>query len=322
MRKVIGIGETILDILFRNNQPTAAVPGGSVFNAIVSLARLGVKTCFISEVGDDHVGRLIKAYMQDNNIATDHIDTYAASKSPVSLAFLNDNNEAAYSFYKDYPEKRLDVDLPEVEKDDIVMIGSYYSVTPALRSKHLELLDAARDKGAIVFYDFNFRYPHKSEALKLASYMLENMEYAGIVRGSADDFMCLYDMNDADRIYNDKIRFYCRNFVYTQGSGNVSVRTDKLHKDYPIKPITTVSTVGAGDNFNAGLLFGLLRMGIGFDDLGNISERQWDEIVAYGITLASEACLSYGNSISVEFAAKIASADSNITLCYNTDTRR
>ena len=42
MRKVIGIGETILDIIFRNGQPTAAVPGGSVFNGIVSLAR---RTC-------------------------------------------------------------------------------------------------------------------------------------------------------------------------------------------------------------------------------------------------------------------------------------
>ncbi len=28
MRKVIGIGETILDILFKDSQPTAAVPGG------------------------------------------------------------------------------------------------------------------------------------------------------------------------------------------------------------------------------------------------------------------------------------------------------
>ena len=30
MRKVFGIGETILDIIFRNDQPQKAVPGGSV----------------------------------------------------------------------------------------------------------------------------------------------------------------------------------------------------------------------------------------------------------------------------------------------------
>ena len=46
MRKVIGIGETILDIIFEGNQPSAAVPGGSVFNGIVSLGRAGVNVFF------------------------------------------------------------------------------------------------------------------------------------------------------------------------------------------------------------------------------------------------------------------------------------
>ena len=39
MRKVIGIGETMLDIIFKDNKPIEAVPGGSTFNAIVSLPK-------------------------------------------------------------------------------------------------------------------------------------------------------------------------------------------------------------------------------------------------------------------------------------------
>ena len=42
MRKVIGIGETILDIIFKNDEPIGAVPGGSVFNGIISLGRSGI----------------------------------------------------------------------------------------------------------------------------------------------------------------------------------------------------------------------------------------------------------------------------------------
>ena len=41
-KRVIGIGETVLDILFKNDQPLKAVPGGSTFNSIVSLGRAGV----------------------------------------------------------------------------------------------------------------------------------------------------------------------------------------------------------------------------------------------------------------------------------------
>ena len=49
-------------------------------------------------------------------------------------------------FYKDYPRLRLDVTMPEIHRDDIVMIGSYYAVTPQLRDKVKELLDKAREK--------------------------------------------------------------------------------------------------------------------------------------------------------------------------------
>ena len=48
MRKVIGIGETILDIIFEGNQPSAAVPGVSVLIGIVSLGRAGLNVSFIS----------------------------------------------------------------------------------------------------------------------------------------------------------------------------------------------------------------------------------------------------------------------------------
>ena len=59
MRKVIGIGETILDIIFKNDTPIGAVPGGSMFNGLVSLGRAGLDTAFISETGNDRVGKTI-----------------------------------------------------------------------------------------------------------------------------------------------------------------------------------------------------------------------------------------------------------------------
>ena len=50
MRKVIGVGETVLDIVFKHEQPIGALPGGSVFNTIVSLGRVGADATFISAV--------------------------------------------------------------------------------------------------------------------------------------------------------------------------------------------------------------------------------------------------------------------------------
>lgn len=302
MRKVIGIGETILDIIFRNEQPSAANPGGSVFNSCISLARLGIPVTFISEVGDDHVGHSMLRFMQENGINTEGVEVYLDFKSPISLAFLNSQSDAEYSFYKTYPEKRLNIDLPKVQKDDIVMLGSYYSVTPALREKHVELLEAARKVGAIVFYDPNFRKPHKAEAWKLSSFILENMEYATIVRGSKEDFQVLYDIEGADKVYKDKVSFYCPNFIYTRGGDEISLRTPLVQKEYPVEPLNPVSTVGAGDNFSAGIIYGLIKEGISAEDVPHINEQIWDRIISYGCSMAKEVCLSYDNYISREFA--------------------
>ncbi len=303
MRKVIGIGETILDIIFRDGQPTAAVPGGSVFNAIVSLGRAGVPVQFISETGDDQVGRIILGFMEKNRISTEYVNVFPDGQSPVSLAFLDERSEAEYLFYKNYPKQRLDIEFPTLEKDDIVLMGSYYALNPALHDKILELLEQARNKQAIVYYDPNFRPAHKEEALKLAPSIIENLEYSNLVRGSQDDFFYMYGLTDADRIYREKIKFYCPNFLCTAGAGQIALRTRNVQKQYDIPPLEPVSSIGAGDNFNAGLIYGLLKHNVRYDSLNLMDEATWDKVVECGMKFAGEVCKSLNNYISTEFAA-------------------
>ena len=305
MRRVIGIGETILDILFKDNQPKVAVPGGSVFNGIISLGRAGANVTFISEVGGDKVGNIILDFMKENGVGTDNVVVYPDRRSSVSLAFLNEKNDAEYIFYKDYPNLRLDVEMPEVRGDDIIMFGSFYAITPQLRDKVKELLDKARKVGAIIYYDVNFRKTHAHEAIKLMPTILENFEYADIVRGSNEDFGYMFGMTDPDKVYQHKVSFYCPRFICTNGGEGLCLRTATLKKDYPVEPLQTVSTIGAGDNFNAGLVFGLLKNRIRKADLDELTEADWDKIIASGMSFSKEVCTSLDNYISKEFAEKL-----------------
>ena len=259
---------------------------------------------FISETGNDRVGNIILQFMRENNIPTDHVNVFPDGKSPVSLAFLNAQSDAEYIFYKDYPKQRLDVLFPKLEEDDIVMVGSYYALNPVLREKVLELLDQAREKKAIIYYDPNFRSSHKNEAMKLAPTIIENLEYADIVRGSLEDFLYMYNMQDIDKIYKDKIKFYCPRFICTAGGEKVALRTNLVNKDYPVEPLQAVSTIGAGDNFNAGLIYGLLKYDVRYRDLNNLNEEIWDKIIQCGKDFSAEVCGSFSNSVSVEFAKK------------------
>lgn len=72
-KRVIGIGETVLDILFKNDQVQKAVPGGSTFNSIVSLGRAGVPCAMVTEVGGDHVGDLICNFLVDNGVSSEYV---------------------------------------------------------------------------------------------------------------------------------------------------------------------------------------------------------------------------------------------------------
>ena len=303
MRKIIGIGETILDILFRDGKPQAAVPGGSVYNGIVALERMGMDVTFISETGNDMVGRIILDNMRENGVKTDSVNVFPDGKSPVSLAFLNERNDAEYIFYKDYPKLRLDVKMPEIGKDDILMIGSYYAVSPLLRDKIKEVMDKAKDNGAIIYYDVNFRSNHVSEAIKLMPTVLENFEYADILRGSTEDFQNLFKINDPDKVYKNNVGFYCRNFICTDADKDIHLYTGSFRKTYAVEPIKTVSTVGAGDNFNAGVVYGLVKNNIGKEDLPNLSEADWDKVIRCGMDFSAEVCRSVNNSVSKEFAA-------------------
>ena len=308
-RKVIGIGETVLDIIFKNNQPVGAVPGGSVFNSIISLGRSGVKCSFISETGNDRVGRTILDCLKENGVDATSVYVYPDSKSPLSLAFLNENNDAEYIFYKDHPNDRLEFTFPDIQPDDIVLFGSYYAVNPVIRPQVVGFLDYARQHGAILYYDVNFRASHKNEVMKLTPNILENLEYADIVRGSTEDFEVMFHKSDPDVIYRTQIAFYTKRFICTQGAQPVELRAENgLKKSYEVKSDgETVSTIGAGDNFNAGFAYGLIRYNITREQIEQgLTEQQWDQLISCAQQFSAEVCRSINNSVSLEFGQRMA----------------
>lgn len=302
MGRVIGIGETVFDILFKNQQPVKAMPGGSVFNSIISLGRMGVGASFISEVGDDRVGHLILSHLRDSGVDASAVCCFQGGKSPLALAFLNERNDAEYLFYKDYPSNRLEVDFPKIEPGDVVLYGSYFVLNPVLRSKTKAFLEYAHESGALLFYDINFRQNHVNERIKLAEAIIENLEFADIVRGSADDFRHLYEMTDAEKIYKEKIKFYCPSFIFTSGDGEVKLFTKSAVSSFPVKKVEVVSTVGAGDNFNAGVVYGLLQRGIGREALAGLPADVWSGIINNGLDFSAHACTLIENSVDKEWA--------------------
>jgi fructokinase len=259
---------------------------------------------FISETGNDRIGRNIIKFMEANHVDASNISVYPEAKSPVSLAFLNDQNDAEYIFYKDHPHDKLDFVYPDIQPDDIVMYGSFYAVNPVIRPQMFAFLEHAQRQGAILYYDVNFRASHANEVMKVTPNILENLEFADIVRGSKEDFEVMFNKSDADTVYRSQISFYCKNFIYTQGAEPLVLRgVGGFSKEYPVAQTETVSTIGAGDNFNAGFVYGLVKYGITRDMLeAGVNEALWDKVVGEAQQFAANVCKSINNSVDQAFA--------------------
>lgn len=302
MSKVIAIGETIYDIIFLENRPVAGSPGGAMLNSAVSLGRTGLDVQLVSEMGDDALGKIITGFLARNGVITEYITAYPDMKTPVSIAVLDEQMNASYNFYKEYPADRLTGPLPEAGAGDVVLFGSFYSLDAAIRQKLVPWLRKTRNNGAIVLYDPNIRKNHLPEIRNLMESLADNFAMADIVRGSDEDFENLYGSSEPDEVYRQVFPDKNGVLVLTRNRRGVDLVLPEYVRHDEVPLIQVASTIGAGDAFNAGLLFGLRPFLHTFSRPVEITPEDWHEIVRTGITFATNTCQSYENFISTELA--------------------
>ncbi len=299
-RTVYCIGETVLDIIF-SNQPVAARPGGSMLNAAVSLGRAGIRVEFISDIAADQAGEMIIRFLHENNIGTAFINRFSGGKTTLALAFLDERADATYSFYSDQPEESLKGELPVPATDDIVLFGSFFSVTDGNHEKLQAFLSAARRNNALILYDPNFRKPHIADLPRVMTRIVENFSLADIIRGSDEDFLHIFAIREAGEAYARITNRDNQVLIYTRSNEPICILTGKQMISVPVPRIEPVSTIGAGDSFNAGVIHAFIKMGIGLGQISSLSSGEWEKIAGDAIRFAQNVCMSLDNYISHDF---------------------
>lgn len=297
MRKIYTIGETVYDIIFREGKPEKAVPGGAMLNTAVSLGRCNLPVSLITEMGQDQVGLVIKDFLEKNKVNTRYIDFFKNGNTAISLAFLDKENNASYTFYKNYPEQRLSQVFPDIQKDDMVLFGSFFAIRPEVRKRLMEFIHHAKDQDAIIIYDPNIRAPHQSELESLKKYIFENISLADIIRASDEDFRIIFGINTADKA-NDLVQEKgCPIMIHTTSNADVSCFWGGMKITRPVRNIKPLSTIGAGDNFNAGIIHSIYEHQYSKHSLMKLTPGEWEKIIEKGIDFATEVCLSMDNYI-------------------------
>ncbi|MFQ3579961.1 MAG: PfkB family carbohydrate kinase, partial [Bacteroidales bacterium] len=153
-------------------------------------------------------------FIEDNNINSQYITRYPNHNSSIALAFLDQHKNATYTFYKDFPENRLQGNTPIVKKDEIVLFGSSFALQLDIRNNLIEFLKLSYSNNAIIIYDLNIRKKSGDAVEKIKKMVRENIRFATIIRASDEDIYNLNYTNIEDfykEIENNKVLIVTRN---------------------------------------------------------------------------------------------------------------
>lgn len=292
------LGESLLDIIINHEGTTVATPGGAMLNVAVSLARAGEEVSLISETGKDAAGKFILDFLQDNRVASTLVTAYENKKTSLALAFLDKEKKPSYSFYKRYPAIRVLQQPTHFSSHDILLFGSLYSLDPAISSKISKIVERFVQTGGLLIFDPNIRNSYQLKKSETKKVLLHHLKSANIVKGSQEDFENIFGTDDAD-VQLQKLRAINAKalLIVTKGAkGAVALYHEQMIPVDSVK-VEPVSTIGAGDGFSAGILFGLHQAGITKESLCQLSLKEIQNILQSGVRFATEVCLLQQNYV-------------------------
>jgi len=242
----------------------AAVPvaGGSCLNIAVGMARLGAPTGFVGGISTDLFGGIVA-----DHALTSEVDLRYAIRSAhqTTLAFVRHvGGEPHYAFYdeatasRNWTYRRGSIPFDEIEA---VHVGSTTLANDQGAAQTLAMIADAGGSTTISF-DPNCRPNVVGHKARYVDRMDAFAAAADIVRMSDVDFEYLYGISDFGEKAKSLLADGTGLVVVTRGirgaqawhaaAGPVAVEAPKAD---------VVDTVGAGDSFQAALLFALRAIG-------------------------------------------------------------
>ena len=296
---VYTLGEMLLDVLTEKEIPQEEYlafghPGGAMLNAAVSLARAGIKTTLVSEAGDDAIGDFLIRFLKNNGVNIKFIRQYPGHPTSVALARLDIRKKPVYTFKKRYPAKRKLIIPQPFGPNDILLFGSLYALDPAIRPEILKILQTARQAGTRIVYDPNIRMAEQLADKTRRQALFENLKMADIIKGSDEDFQAVFGTQTGEGYVSNlqQINPEAVIFITLGERGALAAHGNRIIRK-PAQKTEVVSTIGAGDGFNAGLIARMVQEKLKIEDIP-------DRLVACldsGIAFSAAVCGSKDNYI-------------------------
>ena len=215
-------------------------------------ARLGLRVAFIGKCGEDVFGRFMLDEMQKRSVDVRNVIVEAGGTTGLSVILNRGADRAILTHLGLIPELAVE-DIPEallLQSRHLHVAG--YFLQPKLQTGLPALFRRAQTLGLSTSLDTNYDPSEKwlgfDELLSVTDIFLPNAAEAMSLAGAAD-------VDCAAKILDAKVETLA---IKMGAEGALGIRGGKIVK-VPSVPVKVVDTVGAGDSFDAGFIYGYLQ---------------------------------------------------------------
>jgi fructokinase len=297
---LIACGDALIDFVpTRNTDGREAVMpavGGSCLNVAIGMARLGAPTGFVGGVSTDMFGRMIADHAAASNV---ELGLATRSDHQTTLAFVRIvAAESHYAFYdaetatRNWTYRRGAIPFANIEA---VHIGSTTLVNDQGAAETKALIADARASSTISF-DPNCR---PNLVRDKPAYLARMAEFAGdadLIKMSDVDFAYLFGEEPYEQRANALLGQGASLVVITRGNnGAIAWHASAGQVEVQAPKVEIADTIGAGDSFQAALLFALHKQGrISRQQLKDIGADELRRALSFAAKCAGLTCTRPG----------------------------
>ena len=246
--KIPSIGETILGKKYNVG------PGGKGCNQAIAIARLGGNTNFISKIGKDAYGELALKTLEKNKISTENIIQDGNQQTGVAGIFVDQNTgKNAINVIVGAPSS---LKISEIEKQINLIKRSKIFLTQLEVPKDVTLhcLKTAKENGCITILN-------PAPASEISKEFYNNIDFFTPNETEAEFYTGIKITNDqeAKQAADKLINLGVKKVIITLGEKGLFYSDGKEEIYLKASAVKAIDTTGAGDAFNGGLAFSLLK---------------------------------------------------------------
>lgn len=234
----------------------AVTCGGDAFNQAYVLSSLGHRTALISKVADDTTGNMVLDIMKSKDVDTSMVAIDEEISTSTCIVMVYPDGQRRFCTFKGCLRTfgMKDINFDAVKDAEIVSIGGLYSLPSFDQEASIALFQRARKEKTVTVLDTKYDAFHIGlsgikNLLEYTDYFFPSYEEAFYLSG-------LEKPEDIVRFFADKGAVHVG--VKVGGKG-CYLLTEGYEGLIPSFKTEVLDTTGAGDNFMAGLIHGILN---------------------------------------------------------------